>query len=312
MRLRHPGFTLIELLVVIAIIAILIALLLPAVQQAREAARRSQCMNNMKQLGIALQTYHDGNLMMPPGAINPGVQSQAGLPYSTTCSVNCRNAPFTLMLLPYIDQGNLFKQLDFRSPMGQAQRSGTGPSTNQGNKFKRLSAFNCPTDLIYQDPLDVAGTGHYALTNGLRSSYWFPARYIMEDIGATYQNEPYTTRGMFGINGACKLGDVKDGTSNTMMLCETPFRKNVNVYGPFWNSWNYTSGVTFGQVINSKAGCGGGPNGCPYAWGAGSAHVGGMHMTMADGGVKFINQAVLFSITQGLVTVIGRETLGEF
>ncbi|MBC7815860.1 MAG: DUF1559 domain-containing protein [Planctomycetaceae bacterium] len=312
MRLRRPGFTLIELLVVIAIIAVLIALLLPAVQQAREAARRSQCKNNLKQVALALQTYHDSSLVMPPGAINPGVQSLGGLPYSATCSVNCRNAPFTLMILPYMDQGPLYKQLDFNMPMGQAQRSGTGPATNQGAKFKKLSTFNCPTDITYQDPFDQGGTAHYAITNGLRSSYWFPARYIMEDIGATYQNESYTLRGMFGINGACKLGDVKDGTSNTMMLCETPYRKNVNVYGPFWNSWNYTSGVVFGQVINAKGGCGGGPNGCPYAWGAGSAHVSGMHMAMADGAVRFINQSTLFSITQGLVTIAGRETLGEF
>jgi len=312
MNVRRPGFTLIELLVVIAIIAVLIALLLPAVQQAREAARRSQCKNSLKQLALALMNYHDNAQVMPPGAINPGVQSQAGLPYSSTCSVNCRNVPFTLMVLPYMDQGSLYKQLDFNLPMGQAQRSGTGPATNQGAKFNKISAFNCPSDITYLDPFNQGGVAHYAITNGFRSSYWFPARYIMEDIGTTYQNESYTLRGMFGINGACKLGDIKDGTSNTMMLCETPFRKNATVYGPFWNSWNYTTGVTFGQAINAKGGCGGGPNGCPVAWGAGSAHAGGMHMGMADGSVRFINQTTLFSITQGLVTIAGKEVVGAF
>ncbi len=312
MRLRRSAFTLIELLVVIAIIAVLIALLLPAVQQAREAARRSQCKNNLKQFALAIHTYHDNGQVMPPGAINPGGQSLAGLPYTATCSVDCRNAPFTLMILPQMDQGPLFKKLDFNLPMGQAQRSGTGPATNQGAKFTRIPMFNCPSDSTYQDPLNVAGTGHYALTNGFRASYWYPARYIMEDIGATYPNESYATRGMFGINGACKIGDIKDGTSNTMMLCETPFRKNVNVYGPFWNQWNYTTGVVFGQQINAKGGCGGGPGGCPFAWGAGSAHTGGMHMAMGDASVKFINQSTLFAITQGLVTIAGKEIIGEY
>lgn len=312
MRVRRSGFTLIELLVVIAIIAVLIALLLPAVQQAREAARRSQCKNNLKQVALALHTYHDNGQVMPPGAINPGGHSIAGLPYTATCSVDCRNTPFTLMILPQMDQGPLFKKLDFKLPMGQAQRSGTGPATNQGAKFTRLPVFNCPSDSLYQDPFNQGGTAHYAITNGFRASYWYPARYIMENIGATYPNENYTQRGMFGINGACKLGDVKDGTSNTMMLCETPFRKNYPFYGPFWNSWNYTTGVTFGQQINAKAGCGGGLGGCPTAWGAGSAHTGGMHMAMADASVKFINQATLFAITQGLVTIAGKEIPGEF
>ncbi len=305
------GFTLIELLVVIAIIAVLIALLLPAVQQARESAKRSQCKNNLKQLGLGLHNYHDNFLQMPAGAINPGVQNQAGLPYTAACATQCRNTPFTLLLLPYIDQQTLYKQLDFKLPMGQAQRSGTGPATNQGAKFNRIELFACPSDTPYMEPFNQSGQAHYAITNGFRSSYWFPARYIMEDINATWRNEGIT-RGMFGINGACNLSDVKDGTANTMMLCETPFRKNVNVYGPFWNAWNYTSGVTFGQQINAKAGCGGGPTGCPYAWGAGSSHTQGMHTLMADGSTRFINQNILFSLTQGLVTISNRELLGEF
>ena len=308
------AFTLIELLVVIAIIAVLIALLLPAVQQAREAARRTQCKNNLKQLGLALHNYHDTFNVMPPGAINPGVgPEQTNLPWVTTCSTDCRNTVFTLLLLPGLDQAPLYNTINFSLPMGRAQRSGTGPATDQGALFtKNQSVFMCPSDVPFNDPLEQGGAAHYAITNGYRASYWFPALYIMENINATFQNESRTSRGMFGINGAIKLEHVKDGTSNTMMLAETPFHKNASVYGPYWTAWNYTNGVTMGQPINNKQGCGGGGGGCPYAWGSGSAHIGGMQYLKADGAVGFLSENIAYSILQGLVTSAGTEVLGEY
>ena len=326
MRLRRSGFTLIELLVVIAIIAVLIALLLPAVQQAREAARRAQCKNNFKQIALALHNYHDSATVMPPGAVNPGVASANNASYATGglyldgavggCAANCRNIPFTLLILPYMDQTGLHKSLDFKLPMGSAQRSGTGPATNQGAKFRPTAAFQCPSDENFTNPITIPGTAHYAITNGLRSSYWFPARDRLEDRNIMYGGDPSRLKCMFGVNGGCRLTDVKDGTANTMMLVETPFRKNSNNYGPFWNSWNYTTGVEFrgeaGRLINSKNGCGGGVNGCPLAWGPGSAHLGGLHIGMGDGTVRFLNNSILYSIAQGLVTIGNREVVGDF
>lgn len=318
-RRRLRGFTLIELLVVIAIIAILIALLLPAVQQAREAARRTQCRNNMKQLGLALHNYHDTHNIFPPGVVNPGTQTSSNLPYTSDCVNQCRNIPFTLLLLPYIDQAPLYNQINFSLPMSRAQRSGTGPATDQGALFANVSsaAFQCPSDVPYSDPYTLAGNTHYGITNGRRSSYWFPAFDRLEDRNAFYRGDASVNKAMFGINGAALIRDVVDGTTNTMMLCETPFRKNAVQYGPFWNAWNYTSGVELGagrQVINNKAAptCGGAPNTCPYAWGAGSLHDGGMHITLADGSSRFISQNIDVNLLLALVTIGKRETVGDF
>lgn len=326
MRWRRSGFTLIELLVVIAIIAILIALLLPAVQQAREAARRSSCKNNIKQVALALHNYESSARQLPPGAVNPGTHPSTNLPYTNNCAVQCRNITFVNLLLPYLEQQQLYKTVNFNMPMGQAQRSGGGPTTNQGGLFKRLAVMNCPSDEIFLDPQNNAGSAHYAITNGWRASYWFPARDRLEDRNVMYTGDTSINKAMFGINGACGIGAVKDGTSNTMMLCETPFRKNSNAnYGPFWSSWNYTTGVEFrgecGRLINSKCGCGGvcsctathveKPTGCPLAWGPGSAHPGGLHIGMADGGVKFMNNNILYSLAQGLVTIKGNEVISS-
>jgi len=113
------------------------------------------------------------------------------------------------------------------------------------------------------------------------------------------------------------MRDVIDGTTNTMMLCETPFKKNVVQYGPFWTAWNYTSGVEMGpgkQVINSRTGsaCAGAPFTCPTAWGAGSMHDGGMHITLADGSSRFVSQNIDVNLLLALVTIGKRETVGEF
>ena len=110
MKARRLGFTLIELLVVIAIIAILIALLLPAVQQAREAARRTQCRNNLKQMGLALANYHDTFSVHPPAMINSGRLDSFPF-YSNGNKV--LNTTGSVMLLPYMDQANLYNQYDF-------------------------------------------------------------------------------------------------------------------------------------------------------------------------------------------------------
>ena len=131
MPARKRGFTLIELLVVIAIIAILIALLLPAVQQAREAARRTQCKNNLKQLGLAVHNYHDVFLKFPPG------YSQVRLPTSTGAF---QGHSVFYSLLPYIEQANLFATFDHNVPLNNRA---TAPGVLSGTI---INAFLCPSD----------------------------------------------------------------------------------------------------------------------------------------------------------------------
>jgi prepilin-type N-terminal cleavage/methylation domain-containing protein len=319
-RVRQRGFTLIELLVVTAIIALLIAMLLPAVQQAREAAKRAHCRNNLKQLGVALHNYHDQFNILPPGVINPGVQARAAFPYTMDCVNQCRNIPFTLLILPQLEQLPLYNKINFSQPVGSAQRSGTGPATNQGALFEdtRLTIFQCPSDVPFAEPNNVAGQGSFAMTNGRRASYWFPVVERLEDrvdnVGAMYAQDPSDCKPIFGINGAARITDIKDGATNTFMLVETPFKKNSTTYGPFYTHWSHTSGVEINNPanpMNGKMGCGGGGSGCPMAWGFGSAHDGGMHALRADGSVLFLSENTLFSLLQSLTTMGKGEVVGE-
>ncbi len=136
LRRSDQGFTLIELLVVIAIIAILIALLLPAVQQAREAARRTQCKNNLKQIGIALHNYHDTYSKFPPGGfwnnVNSGQQYQQG--------------SLLTHLLPYVEQANMFQQIPFNAPPGRDINAATLPDGRLMRTVFTVPTYRCPSD----------------------------------------------------------------------------------------------------------------------------------------------------------------------
>jgi prepilin-type N-terminal cleavage/methylation domain-containing protein len=225
---RNQGFTLIELLVVIAIIAILIALLLPAVQQAREAARRTQCKNNLKQIGLALHNYHDAYNVFPPGALavyfNPVTNGSKRADGSTPAggsAVAPSDKPvkkqdvagswaWSAYILPQLEQTALYQ--------------GLGPNGNNfplaPNSFTRttLPVFKCPTEstgdimTAYAMGGDGAGNGHAT------SSY--PA-VAGSGSNADYNNTTASnTRGMFYYNSSTRIRDVLDGTSNTMMVVE--------------------------------------------------------------------------------------------
>jgi prepilin-type N-terminal cleavage/methylation domain-containing protein len=209
MKRASRGFTLIELLVVIAIIAILIALLVPAVQKVREAAARLQCSNNLKQMGIALHSYHDLNKVFPPAKINGGSQPSADMTYYPGKPFVYNHTGFTL-LLPYIEQQPLFDKYNFDFPSSNCNWGGGGASgtlanggINAGNIAvvgTYIPTYTCPADKNPPQVANVAGTGAYAITNGRRSNYLFNCGQE-DDYSANY-SAGRATAGAFGNNGA--------------------------------------------------------------------------------------------------------------
>lgn len=328
---RHSirAFTLIELLVVIAIIAVLIALLLPAVQQARESARRTQCKNNLKQIGLALHNYHDVAQMFPYSS-NAAASTANGIP---TIVPVIKNQTGWVLLLPYFDQGPLYNSIDHSSAMGSWKNGGslplagtTVPAANGAAAATKLIALLCPTDS--GKPFFTAFDGNYGCVANLpsyKSSYGFSVK-----TGQPYglwSNETQSNRGMFGSASNCQMRDLSDGSSNTVAIVET----TLNVYDGITGSWacsqHVGNGIDFinlnGQrKINDWACCGWGP-GTPWSltepagtlgeWGTpGSMHTGGMHVLLGDGTVRFISENIDNTTRQRLGMIADGNPVGEF
>jgi prepilin-type N-terminal cleavage/methylation domain-containing protein/prepilin-type processing-associated H-X9-DG protein len=237
---RSSGFTLVELLVVIAIIGILVALLLPAVQAAREAARRMSCGNNLKQQGLALHQYHNTYKTFPPALMNSGrfISGTTRLD-QWGYREGVRNHTGWLFLLPFIEQGTLANLIDMRGPTNTSRNpldlGGLNPLDHllwQDNRFvlakKRLPVLECPShpDAGQLSTYRPNTTNLYSRDLARRTSYLFATGYYVDDhYNWDYYRSINTYEsvrvGAFGNNSHCKFAYMTDGSANTIAIGES-------------------------------------------------------------------------------------------
>ncbi|ADG66688.1 protein of unknown function DUF1559 [Planctopirus limnophila DSM 3776] len=336
---RKSGFTLIELLVVIAIIAILIALLLPAVQQAREAARRTQCRNNLKQLGLALHNYHDNALVFPPGHIgfnNATTPSFQGFAWST-------------MILPFVDQAPLYNVLANRFSSSVPYSTAVTPVVPTAAEVAAVAttfpAMRCPSDvgsnLVNATAISgTAASATYANAVG-RSNYpgvtgvWLNGT-TWDGLETAQANWTVANfRGIFAENSRVGIRDMTDGTSNSIVVGErcSPATETAGTNG--MASWvscfdrgtqagrssaygdaaqrinvNVASGTVVSTAGATVAITANGPRGQNSAFS--SLHTGGAHFLLGDGTVKFISENIDITIYRNLARVNDGNVIGEF
>ncbi|WZO96281.1 DUF1559 domain-containing protein [Isosphaeraceae bacterium EP7] len=335
----RAGFTLIELLVVISIIAVLIALLLPAVQSAREAARRTQCVNNLKQIGLAMHNYESANGALPPAKIRSGscgadYPASNGLPSGWILNTT----GFT-MILSMMEQSTLSNAYNF----SQASSNSlswflSGNKTLAGNALvnttvtgSMVAAFWCPSDNPPESKdFDVAGFGPYSMQKARRSNYGLmSSRYTEYDCPPASAN--YSDRGMFFTDLSTTFGSVTDGLSNTCMVGEIRQKKldwtadySVQYFGPYWGSGTHTSthAVVYppthanaptsvpnaGWVFDGQSA---NPQNLPYAWRISGLHPGGVNMGMGDGSVRFFKNTVNTYTWWAVQTISGGEIVSS-
>ena len=290
------GFTLIELLVVIAVIAILIGLLLPAVQQAREAARRTQCKNNLKQLGLALHNYHDTHLVFPPGSLRG-----TGLAWG-----------FVTHTLPYFEQTSVYNTIDFsqtdcavflktQQAAGRSDAASvllpilTCPSDPRGGT-QLLSGPNGPSPNTY-DTGKLYPSNYIGVAGSKESAAWCPYAGITNGDGMLY------------TSSRVRIADITDGTSNTFLLGERGIEEGLG-----WG-WPICGGTECEQYISAERGLtpADNPPNTPnierrfWSW-----HVGGDHFLMSDGAVRFLSTSIDYRTFLSLSTRSGGEVIGEF
>ena len=329
-RGKNQAFTLIELLVVIAIIAVLIALLLPAVQQAREAARRSQCKNNLKQLGLALHNYHDTASVFPPGG--------------TTCTGSlCVYGPSAghsvfASILPYIDQAPLYNQ--FNWSYGGFNTGGVGSyhAPSEQGSFQVLAAYLCPSSTTatfngYQF-ITPGGSPYPLLGSQATTNY-------VAIMGSSQSGSIRANTGAFYLNSKIATRDFTDGTSNSMVIGEySGLAKGQTLttiktagpqatYGwfntPAWYGF-YDAGnsglyavqlgayktVTYAPNTAFFLGTGVQNASRTFNQSLKSPHVGGVHILMGDGAVRFMSENIALQTMYDLADIADAHTIGEY
>lgn len=298
---RLGGFTLVELLVVITIIGILIALLLPAVQKAREAARRASCLNNLKQLGLALHEYHEQHGRFPP---------------SRTSN---KNHTWVAIILPHIEQGNLYEKYKWNQHWDH--------NKNQKVVKTQLSVMLCPSadGVKREDNIGSskkAASGDYATPTGLASGLW----------NNNLIPKPKDARGIMGSNRSTPMARIFDGASNTLLVAEDAGRpehwtrlgkgpsNTSNGCGNFDVSGGRVRGAGWADVARGIPMHGFAANGvncngpcavnCTNNNETFAFHTTGAQVAFADGRARLISESIDIKVYAALITMSGGEPIG--
>ncbi|QDU39599.1 Type II secretion system protein G precursor [Maioricimonas rarisocia] len=299
---RRSGFTLIELLVVIAIIAILIALLLPAVQQAREAARRAQCKNNVRQVALALHNYESTHSTFPMGwahdTENGMGRGHLGCFTNPSSGSSIGRSPWTVLVLPFLEQTAIYNEYDHNFDVNWVLRAAyAGSRVNEDVWLRSVAPYKCPSDPRHAGQenilnyLGVAGGGEYSCWGTWQLTDTVNVRGLDDD-------------GILYFCSRTRMAHVTDGTSNTFLLGESKYpmsrEQDPSSAQDNWVAWA-SAGMAW-RTVPQSAICATARDQINTEYGSlshsymqrvfGSYHVGGCHFAMADGSVHFLSENI--------------------
>jgi prepilin-type N-terminal cleavage/methylation domain-containing protein len=311
--LRSRGFTLVELLVVIAIIGILIALLLPAVQAARESARRASCSNNLRQMALALVNFEGVHKHFPHGRTNIDPTMNRKWPVANRASKS-NDHSWTSLALPFVEEQGIASRYDRKRPWHSLD--------NRPTVSYPIKLFQCPSAESGRVDRDFTSdpkpaTGDYGCTNGVSRDLW---SFYKTQLGGGPIPDDDSPRliGVLGKNfdkPTCRVKDIIDGTSKTIMIVECAGRPDWWELGKLQPNKTTGEGAGWADPDSGITVAGYAPLGTMMVINAKNAaevysfHSGGAHCNFADGAVRFINENVAPLVFMALVTRSGRETI---